>query len=427
MLLTSKNRFRRYLAATGSIIAVSALIGCSTAEEPAPAPATEETTAEEEVDADAWLEDFEPIVIKHTDPVGQDYVYGRAYTIMQENITERTQGKVTFENYWGPSLLTLPDSLAGIRDGVADIGFVVPAYFPQELPVANWVAQMGNAVVGSIVHDVAAGGAIAFEQGLTYQPLVDELAANNLRLLNTSASPAYSLICNKAVEDLAAVEGKTSRTSGSVWTATLEDLGFTIVSVPFAESYDAFQRGVMDCMAINANQLTAGQNLIDVAPYFHPVTFAPTQSSMFVVNLDFWNSLPVELQRIIHEEATDAVYNKWQNFYELEALAGVEIASQERITLVLAEELEEKATAQRTLALSELASLAPESVTDPEGDVEAYIARFNALVDQIVDSGIPLTVRTPEGIAEAFAALSGVDVKGFHDAWKVDFLESTMP
>jgi TRAP-type C4-dicarboxylate transport system substrate-binding protein len=40
----------------------------------------------------------------------------------QQAVTEFTKGKITFENDWSSSLLNAGNTLAGIRDGVADIG-----------------------------------------------------------------------------------------------------------------------------------------------------------------------------------------------------------------------------------------------------------------------------------------------------------------
>lgn len=74
----------------------------------------------------------------------QDANFGRAMVAWQASITEFTNGKITFENYWSSSLLNAISTLAGVRDGVADIGLIIPSYFPQDLPVGAWLFGLGG-------------------------------------------------------------------------------------------------------------------------------------------------------------------------------------------------------------------------------------------------------------------------------------------
>ena len=142
-----------------------------------------------------WLEDLEPQTLKLADFSGdQTANFGKAMVAWEEAITEFTEGKITFENYWSSSLLGALDTLEGVGDGVADIGLIIPSYMPQKLPVASWMFGMGAALSGSTVHDVAAGGATALETLLTYPPVTAEYAGHNVVVLQATATPAYNLL-----------------------------------------------------------------------------------------------------------------------------------------------------------------------------------------------------------------------------------------
>src|SRR5690625_4344828 len=128
---------RRASLAVG-LLASSALLltACSgDAETPAETdPATPGDTTS------SWVEDLDPMTLKVADWTAGDAttgIYGQAWVDFGERITEATDGKITFEYYWGPSLLNATDSLQGVGDGVADIGVVNSVYYPQELPIGS--------------------------------------------------------------------------------------------------------------------------------------------------------------------------------------------------------------------------------------------------------------------------------------------------
>lgn len=418
MRSTSMRKGRRPLATVVAVMTVGMLAACGDSADDG--DSTTEDSGEESADAsdeesggDAWLDELEPRVLKLADFSGpQDANFGIAMTEWEEEITEFTDGKITFENYWSASLLGATDSLQGVGDGVADIGQVIPSYQPQELPVTSWLFGMGNALTGSTVHDVAAGGATAHETILTIDAVTEEYASHNVKVLNGSSTPAYNMLCNTPVSSLDEAEGKRVRVSGPVWSETVEALGMTPVSIAWDEVYEALQREVIDCMTINPNQLADGLILKDVAPEYVPVTTAQLQSSTFVMNLDTWESFPPELQDFITEANARAAYKIWQGYLEIEAAAGDLIASGEVNTNEVSE-LEPVATTQREEAIAAMADNAPAAIEDPQAMVDQYLERTQYWQQVLVDQGYPIVERNPEAIIEAFAGLRDVDLSDF--------------
>lgn len=363
---------------------------------------------------DVWLDQLEPQVLRLADFSGdQNANFGRAMVTWQEAVTEFTEGKITFENYWSSSLLNAMDTLRGVGDGVADIGLIIPTYYPQELPVGSWLFGLGGALSGSTVHDVAAGGAAALETVLTLEPLTEEYARHNLVVMQGTSTPAYNLLCNRPVGSLDDARGLRARAIGAVWSDTAEALGMTPVSIAWNEAYEGLQRGVFDCMVINPNQYADGLILKDVAPEYVPVTFAQLQSSTWVMNLDTWNSFPTELQNFMTEESVRAAQNIWQGYLEIEARAGDLIAAGEEIRVNDVSELEPVAAAQRAEAVQGLAQSAPAAVDDPQAVIDGYLERIAYWTNVLEEQGYAVAERTPEAIIEAFGGLRDVDLSAF--------------
>ena len=363
---------------------------------------------------DVWLDQLEPQVLRLADFSGdQNANFGRTMVTWQEAVTEFTEGKITFENYWSSSLLNAMDTLRGVGDGVADIGLIIPTYYPQELPVGSWLFGLGGALSGSTVHDVAAGGAAALETVLTLEPLTEEYARHNLVVMQGTSTPAYNLLCNRPVGSLDDARGLRARAIGAVWSDTAEALGMTPVSIAWNEAYEGLQRGVFDCMVINPNQYADGLILKDVAPEYVPVTFAQLQSSTWVMNLDTWNSFPTELQNFMTEESVRAAQNIWQGYLEIEARAGDLIAAGEEIRVNDVSELEPVAAAQRAEAVQALAQSAPAAVDDPQAVIDGYLERIAYWTNVLEEQGYAVAERTPEAIIEAFGGLRDVDLSAF--------------
>ena len=376
---------------------------------------------------DAWLEDLEPMTLKLADFSGdQNANFGKAMVAWEDSITEFTDGKITFENYWSSSLLGALDTLEGVGDGVADIGLIIPSYMPQKLPVASWMFGMGAALSGSTVHDVAAGGATALETLLTYEPITQEYASHNVVVMQATATPAYNLLCNKPISSMAEAEGKRARAIGAVWSTTAEALGMTPVSISWGEAYEGLQRGVFDCMVINPNQYADGLTLKDVAPEYVPVTMAQLQASTWVMNKDIWDDFPKELQDFITEANVKAAYDIWQGYMEIEAKAGDLIAAGEVIHTNDISELEPVAAAQRAEFIAALPGTAPAAVEDPEAFVADYQDRIAYWTKALEDQGYAVAARTPEAIMEAFAGLSDVDLKPFYDKFNAEVTPGLM-
>jgi len=414
----SKGRLRLPAVVASAVSAVLVLASCS--------GGTSDSTGSGE----DWLDELEAMTIRIADWTAGDAetgLYGKAWQGFAERIEEATDGKITFEFYWGTSLLTATDALKGVSDGVADISVVNSVYYPSELPVGTWLSGLGAGLTGSIVHDVAAGGAASFQTAQTLEPLVEEWRSHNLYPIMTVGSAPYNLICTQPLRTLADAANKKVRTAGGPWTKTIEDLGMVPVNLSYNEIYEGLQRGVIDCVTINPNQLVSSLILKDIAPYYHPVTFPLFQATNFVMTLDLWESFPLELKQLMHREAAQVAFDIWNRFIELEALAGEAIAAGDVVQTVEATELEEAAARSRAEYIESLAASAPAAVSNPEQVVQDYLALFDRWTQVLVDQGYEIPERNIDAILESFATLGETDYSEFFEVFKSEYVEPNTP
>lgn len=154
-------------------------------------------------------------------------------------IKEQTGGETEIKVYAG-SLLNFTETFTGLRDGIADSGFVVPAYHRAELPYANLLSDMGTAGVDP----VAMAGA-ANEFMFTCAPCLTEFNnAGQVFLGNTVTGPYY-MYNQKPVKSLADFQGIKVRGFGPFgrW---LDAMGASAVSLGATDIYESMSQGHID-------------------------------------------------------------------------------------------------------------------------------------------------------------------------------------
>ncbi|SLK16476.1 C4-dicarboxylate TRAP transporter substrate-binding protein [Arthrobacter sp. P2b] len=323
-----------------------------------------------------WLEDLEPIelTVSHNPP--EKTPSAQAALAFQRAVTERTDGKVTFENFFASSLLTAgADGIDGIGTGTADMGDIVPFYSPAELPVSTWASNLGAVRYDTLAESQVVGSAASFFDYMESEPIAEEFASHNLKVLATNATTPYELICTKPIDSLDDAKGTRVRAAGPIWTVGLEALGMIPTTVAFGEVYEALQRGVIDCTLIPAFGFI-DYNYLDVAKHHIPANFPHTQAMAWAINLDVWNSFPVELQRIIQEEAVHMPYDVSVGHLEKTAEFG-EASEKSGIVHHDPAELNKVLDKRYSDVLKDMVSTAPAQIDDPQSYIDTYVARVD--------------------------------------------------
>lgn len=325
------------------IISALGMSACSSpAEEPTAAPSS-------------GVSDMDPVVLTYSDSNVESAAHALAMQSFMEKITERTDGKVTFESYWSGTLHPAAESLSAIESGLTDITFMTTTSVPDQLPIASWQALMTQGAIPSeYPTSLVAGTAVQiadYETGA----IAEELATHEATPLLAWNTAPYPILCKPEVTDVSDLAGLTARTPGINWTYELEALGMTTASIPLSDVYEGIQRGIVQChLGTASTVITLG--MWDEAKYFIPAGFSTAAGSVILMNSETLTSLPEEVQEIIFDERLNLI---------------VDIAQR-----TVARDIEFAESSQE----HDIVWVDPETFIDPLNDArETYVAR--ALAD----------------------------------------------
>lgn len=205
-------------------------------------------------------------------------------------VAEETNGAVEIKIFPGQSLGKLPDQWDMVNSGICDISFIIPGFSPGTFPMTTDISNMFGVV--------PMGRHLSFVNGLYDKFLKEEWASTKILwphilgdvAIHTSKKPV------RALEDL---EGLMIRTPGGMIPKTLTGLGATPASMPSGEVFTALERGTVDGCTFPM-EAVKGFKIYEVTKY-HTTAAVACGFASIVMNLDTWNSLPPEIQKVIDD------------------------------------------------------------------------------------------------------------------------------
>ncbi len=274
-----------------SLIAVLALVGCGARGGGAQGGGGEEGT----------------YTIKFSHVVTPETPKGAAAEKFKEVVEEKSGGKVKVEIYPNSQLYGDEDELQALQSGAvqmlapagAKFGTIAPQLQVLDLPfIANSTEELEEVVS----KDSKVGQAIYNNE---------DLAAKKIKVLGLWDLGLKQFSANKPIRKPEDLQGLKMRIqSGSdVLKDQTETWGASTTPMAFGEVFNALQQGVIDGLE-NAYANLYAQKMNTVQKYM-------TESNhgyigyVFVVNNDFFESLPPDLQQAVTEAADEAtVYNR---------------------------------------------------------------------------------------------------------------------
>lgn len=229
-----------------------------------------------------------PIELSYANFFPPTHVQGKLGQSWAKEVEKRTNGAVKITYYPGGALLKGPKMYDGIRKGITDIGMSVFAYsrgvFPTmegfDLPL-GYVSGRSNTF---IVND--------------YYNIFKPKELSKVKVLYLHAHGPGLLLSKKAVRTLEDLKGLKVRAVGS-GAKEAKALGAVPVSMGQGAVYEALQKGVVQATFAPVEVLK-GWKQAEVTKYIVDC-FSVSYSLGFYVamNLDKWNSLPKDVQRVI--------------------------------------------------------------------------------------------------------------------------------
>ncbi|MEZ5668695.1 MAG: TRAP transporter substrate-binding protein, partial [Alphaproteobacteria bacterium] len=216
----------------------------------------------------------------------EDYPVSIALDAFTRMIAERTDGRITAQNYHGGVLGSQPDAIEQVRLGAIEFGEfnlgpmgpVVPATNVVSLPfVFDNVEHMHKVMDGEIGDEISAAMA---EQGIVALAWYDSGA----RSFYNSQHP---------IETPADLDGMKVRVmNNDLFVGMIEALGGNATPMAFAEVYQSLQTGVVDGAENNWPSYESTGHF-EVAGYYS-LSEHLISPECVCINADLWNALPAE-------------------------------------------------------------------------------------------------------------------------------------
>ena len=203
-----------------------------------------------------------------------------------DTVKKESNGKLDWKFYPSGQLLAARATLGGIRDGLADAGFVVPAYSASALPTNVLLGMMVN----SGTNPVAVAGALNETILLDCKECQDEYRKNGTLFLAGHVTTPYVPLCNKPVKTLKDLHGLKVKSVGS-YSLILQAMGAVPVNIPTDEMSEAMDRGQIDCV-LGPIAWLENYQLKDNVKYVLKASFGVARAmGLFVMNKARWDAL----------------------------------------------------------------------------------------------------------------------------------------
>ncbi|MFC1967423.1 TRAP transporter substrate-binding protein [Chloroflexota bacterium] len=212
-------------------------------------------------------------------------------------VKERTGGQVEIEIHDSGSLIGGKDVLNATRSGIVDLGFLVTTYWPTDFPFTNDIAMEPFACDGwdstpeimELVRPIK-------EKELNAQNMTGlfEIPFNNEFFFKKRVDPSNPDWSGMKIRDI-----------GGNYTRIIETFGGTPISMSSTEMPMALTTGLIQGMGTSFASYES-LDMYDVVPYAYLTGAFYTFGSVEGMNLDAWNKLSPDIQKILLDAGKDA-------------------------------------------------------------------------------------------------------------------------
>lgn len=220
----------------------------------------------------------------------QHSVYVEIYGPFAQELEKRTNGRAKIVFYPGETLGKTKDHYDLVSKGIADIAIFIQAATPGRFPLTS-VMELPIGVPSSRV-----GSRAVWELYEKY--LKQEYPG--VKVLGLKVSEPGQIHMTKApIKTVAGLQGLRLRSPGPQQTAVLRALGASPLNIAATELYDALQKGMADGALLPFTAIKDFK-LEDVLRH-HTIANMYVMTSGVAINLNVWNKLPPDVQKVIEE------------------------------------------------------------------------------------------------------------------------------
>lgn len=242
--------------------------------------------------------------------------YSHAYVPFVDYLAEESGGTLD-ATILGPEVVSLPQMKDALQTQVAQIGLMLPLYFPADFPNIGLAAEI--ALVGK---DPMAMASALTEYIVTCDACQEELKKFGIVYLGTGSTDVYYLLTTKPVRSLDDLKGLRLRSGGAPWSRWAENFGAVPVSLPVGETFEAISQGTIDGTMATYGDLLSFR-LVELVSHITDVPLGTYHAvSTFSVGSSAWAGLSAEDRAAVARAANRSNFDmteRWAN--ELTSLA----------------------------------------------------------------------------------------------------------
>lgn len=238
------------------------------------------------------------LVLRVADSFPQDHYVPR-YLVKYwiDTVTAASKGELTFEYYPSEQLGKAKDLLSLTVSGVADVGYVLPSYVSDKMPlsdVVNLPGKFSSSCAGlTALWKLSTDGILAQR----------EYAPNGVRVMFSFVAAPYQIVMRSGFSTLKDLEGRKLRSVSWAQETILRHLKVVPVRMPAPDTYEAMSRGTIDgtllpYSSIESYKLPA--KYVSVGENFGPV------AGHYMISEQRWKRIPAHLQKIMQEAGETA-------------------------------------------------------------------------------------------------------------------------
>lgn len=213
---------------------------------------------------------------------------GVMYVNFAQYLAEESGGDLT-ATILGPEVVNLLQMKDALQSQVAEVGNLIPLYFPADLPMMSVAGQLS--LTSQNPHVM---GAAMTEFIVNCEPCQDEMKALGFVYLGSGASDVYEFITTKPVETAADLEGLRLRSGGAPWGRLAENFGAVPVQMSALDQFEAMSSGTIDGTMASVGDILSFR-LVEVATHITKVPLGGYFcTSNFTVADTTWSTLSAE-------------------------------------------------------------------------------------------------------------------------------------
>ena len=251
------------------------------------------------------------VLLRYTAHVPNSHgLYAKVFVPWVEMVTARTGGRIRWEHYVDGLLHGPLDGFKAVATGVTDYTHGYATYQPGSFHLTHGLQLpflFANPGVAALV-----------SEELYPEYLKGEYERMGVYLAHCDSTTAYDIMSKTPIRVPADIRGLKVRSTGGLMADILRQVDAIPVVLAAAETYTAFQRGIIDAVAVGAPDMAA-YRLYETGNYYLPIRLTHTVIQ-YCLNPRTFDRLPTDLRVQLYDLYRLRGQVAYRNYYGGEAL-----------------------------------------------------------------------------------------------------------